>query len=148
MRRALRPAAALVGLLACAGLTRLTLDGAAPWRLDPEHPVSLASARLNATTGGDDLIAVVLVDSRGGRAGLLDRDGVAALDAVRLALEGAAGLERVRSVLTAPIVSTDGGAVTAITPLHPPPQDDAGWAVARPVQIFCWRLLLNKSVPR
>ncbi len=124
-------AAALLALLASAGMGRLTLDGDAPWTLPPDDPLVAANARLNAETGGDDLLAAVVVDRRGGAFGLLDDEGVAALDAVRRAVADTPGLVRARSLLTAPLVDSRDGTLTASTPLAPPPSDPEGWAVAR-----------------
>lgn len=124
-------AVALIALLACAGLPRLTVDGDAPWRLDPSDPLLAVNARLVEATGGDDLLAVVLMDSREGAHGLLDPEGVQAIESVRKALHGAPGLERVRAVTTAPLIDVHGGTITAHTPLSPPPTDAAAWARAR-----------------
>ena len=131
MRALAGPSAALLALVACLGLTRLTVDGAAPWTLPPDAPLAQANARLNVATGGDDLLAVAVVDRRGGAHGLLDADGVAALERVQAMLSEAPGLHRVRSVLNAPLVDTRDGTITASTPFSPPPSDPATWQVAR-----------------
>lgn len=124
-------AGVIVALLLCAGLPRLTLDGAAPFRLPDDDPLVAANAKLVKETGGDDLVAAVISDSRGGPHGLLDADGVAALESVRAALGSNPALRGVRSVTTAPILGEREGAMSASTPFLPAPTDPDGWSAAR-----------------
>ncbi len=126
-----RIVAAALALLACGGLMRLEEDGTAPFRLPAEDPLNSLNARLVDQTGGDDLVAIVLVDERTGQYGLLDEAGVALVEQARVALSSARGLERVRAVTTAPILSGADGLITASTPLAPAPSDAPAWAAAR-----------------
>jgi hypothetical protein len=125
---------ALVGgllLLAGLGLPRLAIDGPRVYALPDDHPLPALSAQLNAATGGDDLLAVVVVDESGDEPGLLDADGVALLERIRLGMQGLAVFDRVRSVTTTALLADVEGAVSAIRPLVPPPTDEAGWRSAR-----------------
>ena len=134
MKRDLLPAVAVVGvllLLAGLGLPRLVLDGPRAYALPAGHPLPELSARLNAATGGDDLIAVVVVDESGDEAGLLDADGVALIEQIRDGMERLAVFGRVRSVTTAALMADVEGALTAVRPLVPAPADPAGWRAAR-----------------
>jgi hypothetical protein len=131
MRAPAAVGAALLGLLACAGLPRLTLDGDAPWRLADGDPLLAVNERLNTLTGGDDIVAVVVRDLSLRPDGLLYNEGVEAIEAVRIAVSGTPGLARVNAITTAPLLDQSGGTLSAATPLRPPPTTEAGWAAAR-----------------
>ena len=120
----------LVGL-ATLGLPRLVLDGPRVFDLPPGHPLPPLSDAVDAAVGGDDLLAVVVVDASGDAAGLLDAEGVVLIEEIRAGMERLAVFDGVRAVTTAALLAEVDGAVTAVRPLVPPPADEAGWQAAR-----------------
>ncbi len=119
----------LVVALAAAGLPRLVVDPLAPFRLPGGDPVEIADRALRASTGGDDLVALVVWDERGP----LDAAGIGAVDALLEALLAEPALVRSRAVTRAPILSGAEGVLTAVTPLHPTPAPDDLEAALRTV---------------
>ncbi len=111
----------VVCLLAAAGIPRLVLDPAASFRLDGDDEVVRADRALRSTTGGDDLVALVVWDQRGP----LRLDSLKLIDDALMALANEPALLRSRSVTRAPILSSTGGTLTAETPLHPLPAEAA-----------------------
>ncbi len=110
-----------LALAAAAGLGRVTVEPDAPFVGESESPLEVADRALRATTGGDDLVVVVLRDSRGP----MGPDSVAAVDGVYEALTAEPALARSRSFTRAPILASDEGMITASTPLHPLPSGPA-----------------------
>lgn len=104
-------------LLAAAGIPCLELDPEAPFRLDIDDPVGRADRALRSTTGGDDLVALVVWDQRGP----VQSDSLGVIDAAFERLSREPALLRSRSVTRAPILSSVDGTLTAETPLHPVP---------------------------
>ena len=112
---------ALLALLGAAGLVRLTIAPAAPYRLPPEHPVERATLALREATGGDDVLLVAVFAERS----LLDEQGVRAIEAIREGMASTSALEGVRAVTTAPLLAIRDGVLSAETPLLPTPSSDA-----------------------
>jgi len=128
-----RPALTLAVLgvfVALAGLPRLTVDPDAPFRLAEDDPMAVADAALRATTGGDDLLAAVVWQEDGAP---LSREALAYLDELYEGLLREPALTRTRSPLRAPLLQSEGGVLSAATPLHPLPDGDtsAGLAALR-----------------
>ena len=123
--------AALLLLLAGLGLPNLVVDGTRVFALPDGHALPELSDAVDAATGGDDLLAVVVVDDSGDDVGLLDEAGVAVIEEIRSVMEGLAAFDGVRAVTSAPLLADVEGAITAVRPLVPPPSDAGGWEAAR-----------------
>ena len=108
----------LVALVLGAGIPRLVVDPAAPFALPEDDPVRVATEAMTAATGGDDVVLVALYRPEG----LLDGPGITAIEALRERLEREPGLERVRAVHRTPLLSNEGGVISAVTPLWPVPE--------------------------
>lgn len=111
----------LVALVLGAGIPRLVIEPGAPFALPEDDPVRVATEAMTEATGGDDVVLVALYRSEG----LLDGSGIAALEALRERLEREPGLERVRTVHRSPLLSSEGGVLSAVTPLWPVPEGAA-----------------------
>lgn len=120
-------AALLFALLALAAGAGFVRPGGEPWALGADDPLRLLNSRLREATGGDDVLVVTLGPSDE----LLTPRGVAAIEAVTAALAASPAVERVLSVSRAVQPREVAGALTAWSPLSPPPQSEAGWAEAR-----------------
>lgn len=127
-------AAVVLGVLfavAAVGLGRLAPDPAAVFSLPEEHPVAQATRLLNEVTAGDDVVVVVVHQTGEAVAGVLRSEGLEILEAAHSAMESLPQFVAVRSVLNAPILTQVDGAMTAVTPLRPPPDSIDGWSEAR-----------------
>jgi hypothetical protein len=122
------PALLLLGLL---GAPRVVVDGQRAFALPQGHALPEIGALLDARTGGDDLVAIVVSDESGDAHGLLDADGVLAIETLRQGLAATPAISSVRAVTSAPLLADREGTITAIRPLSPPPSDEAGWDEAR-----------------
>jgi len=114
-------------ITALAGLPRLQEDGARAFRLEPDSPLAALNARVVDETGGDRLVLTLLLDE----GGLLDSQGLEAIEAVRRIMASNVGLERVQAVHVLPLLESLQGTLSAVTPLSPPPADEAAWEAAR-----------------
>jgi len=119
--------------IAASGLGALEQDGPAAFALADDHPVSVATELLESKTAGEDLLVVVVEKKPVGSHGLIDPEGVAVLESVTAVLESMPEFDVVRSVVNASIVTEVDGAMTAATPLRPPPESIASWSEARSV---------------
>lgn len=128
VNRPLLALGALLALVALAGAPRLVVDPDAPFRLPDGDPMLVADAALRATTGGDDLVAAVVWRPDGEP---LDRDALLFLDGLYERLTAEPALVRTRSPLRAPLLQSEEGVLSAVTPLHPLPDGDVGPGLAR-----------------
>jgi len=117
----------LATLVALAGLPRLTEDGQQAFRLEPDSPLAQLTARLVEETGGDRLVLTLLRDEDG----ILDSEGLAAIEEVRKVMASEVGLTRVQAVNVLPVLESIDGTLTGLTPLNPPPTNAAAWQDAR-----------------
>ena len=117
----------LVVLTALAGLSRLREDGQRAFCLEQNSPLVALNARLVEQTGGDHLVLALLLNEDG----LLNSEGVAAIEEVRELMAGEAGLTRVQAVTVLPLLQSVDGVLSAVTPLRPPPSSEAAWQAAR-----------------
>jgi hypothetical protein len=127
-------AALVLGALAAVaavGLGRLAPDPGAVFSLPEEHPVARATRLLNEVTAGDDVVVVVVHQTGDAVTGVLRSEGLEVLEAAHSAMESLPQFVAVRSVLNAPILTQTEGAMTAVTPLRPPPDSIDGWSEAR-----------------
>ncbi len=124
-------AALAAAALAAWGLPRLTVDGAAAFALPEGDPLIALNAQLDAATGGDDLLAVVVWPDSPYAGEGLDPALVETTAAVADALDGLPSLRRVADPLSAPLVAEVDGALTAVRPFDPRPEPGSeAWAAA------------------
>jgi len=121
----------VLAAVAATGLGRLAPDAEAIYELPAEHPVAQATELLNEVTAGDDVVVVVMSQTSDAAQGVLRPEGLQILEAVQASLESMPELVEVRSVLNAPVLTEKQGALTATTPLRPPPDSIAAWSEAR-----------------